>query len=254
MPRRPDAGRAGVHEKHRVVGRQFAQRRGQKFRTDRLDPRAFLDVMLQKLMERVRSRRRCFSRNRLSVLSLNFGEQRGDGRLDVAHQPQIHRGPPPDVFRVPVDLDFLDAVARQKFRERKVGAEQQHQIRIVNGLDRLRRSQAARSSRRRWDCRAPAIASRERSIRPAPSAWPRVAAPRRAHRGSRRRRKSPPYFAASIISASLSRSASAGRNTGGAGIVTRVRGMVRRVRRCDVARQRDHRRTLFDHGGQNRAS
>src|SRR5271156_6922388 len=67
-------------------------------------------------------------------LCVDFGEQRGDGRLDIAAQRQIDGSSPSDVLRVLVDLDLLDLVAGKKFRERKVGAEQQQQIGIVNGL------------------------------------------------------------------------------------------------------------------------
>src|ERR1039458_5432505 len=52
VTRQPDAGRSRVREKQRVVRSQLAERRGQEFRPDRLDPRPFLDIVLQELMER----------------------------------------------------------------------------------------------------------------------------------------------------------------------------------------------------------
>ena len=52
--------------------RKIAERRGQKFRTDGLDPRSFLDIVLQKLVERARLRD-VFVEKRLSVFSWTFG-------------------------------------------------------------------------------------------------------------------------------------------------------------------------------------
>ena len=80
MSRQPDAGRARIREKHRVVGGQFAQRRGQEFRTDRFDARSFLDVVLQKFMERIGLGDVFFEKAGVGLVA-DFGEQRGDGRL-----------------------------------------------------------------------------------------------------------------------------------------------------------------------------
>src|ERR1700733_8434925 len=89
--------------------------------------------MLQKFVERVGFGNVFFEKAAVGLFA-DFGEQRGYGRFDVAHKRQIDRGSPSNVFGVFVDLDFLHSLARKKFRERKVSAEQQQEIRIVNSL------------------------------------------------------------------------------------------------------------------------
>ena len=42
-------------------------------------------------------------------------QQGSDGHLDVADGPQINARPPPDVFGVFVDLDFLHTIAGKEF-------------------------------------------------------------------------------------------------------------------------------------------
>src|ERR1035438_425898 len=67
-------------------------------------------------------------------LVAELGQQRCDGRLYVARQPQINGRAPSDVLGIPVDLDLLNVAVRKKFRKWKISAEQQQQIRVVNGL------------------------------------------------------------------------------------------------------------------------
>ena len=74
-----------------------------------------------------------FEKGAVSLFS-DFRQQRGDGALDVADQRQINRGAAADVLRILVDLDLLNLVAGKKFRKRKVGAEHQQQIGVVNRL------------------------------------------------------------------------------------------------------------------------
>src|ERR1022692_4263619 len=175
--------------------------------------------MLQKFMERVGFGDVFFEKASVGLVA-DFGEQRGDGRLDVAHEPQINGCSPSNVFRVSVDLDFPDVVARKKFRERKVGAEQQHQIRVVN---RLIGSAVAEKPGHSDGMGIVMLQPLLPAKGIATGAFSLAASCSTSSRASRQ--PSPPkivtFFAASIISASLSRSASAGRNTGGAGIVTR---------------------------------
>ena len=70
--------------------------------------------MLQKLMERVGLGDVFFEKAAVALVA-DFGEQRGDGRFDVPCKPEINRCSPSDMFRVPVDLDFLD-ISRNVWR------------------------------------------------------------------------------------------------------------------------------------------
>ncbi len=56
MSCQPYACGAGIGKKHRIVGSDVAQRRSQEFRTNGLDPRPFVDIMLQEIVKRVRLR------------------------------------------------------------------------------------------------------------------------------------------------------------------------------------------------------
>src|SRR5713226_2384028 len=135
MSRHPDACRACVREKHRVVGSELAQHRGQEFRTYRLDPWPFLDIVLQKFVERFRLREMLVEKVAVSLVT-DARKQGGGGRLDVADKAKVNGRPAADVFGVLVDLDFLYTVAGKEFGERKVSAQQQHKIGFVNGAIR----------------------------------------------------------------------------------------------------------------------
>src|ERR1700722_4147057 len=131
MARGPDASGAGVPKEHGVIGGKRAQPSGQEFGTDRLDARSFLDVVLQKLVERVGFGDLLFEEATIALV-VDFAKQRGHGRLDVAYKAEVKGGAAANVFWVLIDLDFLHAVAGQEFRERKIGSEQQQPVRIVN--------------------------------------------------------------------------------------------------------------------------
>jgi len=92
----------------------------------------FGDVVLQEFVERSGFSDMPFEKSAVRFFA-DSREQRGDRRLDITDQRQIDGRAPPDMLRVLVDLNFLDVVAGQKFRERKVGAEHQQQVRLVDG-------------------------------------------------------------------------------------------------------------------------
>ena len=64
---------------------KIAQSRSQEFRTDGLDSRSFLDVMLQEFVEGVGLGEMFFEKAAVRLVA-DSREQRADGRLDVAHQ------------------------------------------------------------------------------------------------------------------------------------------------------------------------
>src|SRR5580704_7046775 len=66
------------------------------------------------------------------VLRSDTLEQCTHGGANIADKPKIHGGAAANVFRILIYLDFLHALARQKFGERKVGAEQQKKISVVD--------------------------------------------------------------------------------------------------------------------------
>jgi hypothetical protein len=124
VPSQPHACRARVGEKQRVVGGKIAQRRGQELRTDGLDLRSFHDVVLQHLVERFRLRD-VLVEKAATCLVTHAAKQGSDRGLNIAHQPKVNVGSPANVLGVLVDLNFLDTIARKKFRKRKVRAQQQ---------------------------------------------------------------------------------------------------------------------------------
>src|SRR5260370_16333257 len=53
VPGGPDAGRAGVHEKHGVGTGKIAESRREKLRPDRLDARSLFDIVTQEFFQLV---------------------------------------------------------------------------------------------------------------------------------------------------------------------------------------------------------
>ena len=86
MTCQPDASRASVCEKECVVGSQLAERCGQEFRPDRFDAGPLLDIVLQEFMERGGLREMLLQETVIALVA-EFGEQCGDGRLDIADEP-----------------------------------------------------------------------------------------------------------------------------------------------------------------------
>jgi len=60
-------------------------------------------------------------------------EQRGNRGFYVAHQPEIHRSAPSNVFWIFVDLHLRHAGAWQEFGKRKIRAQHQEEIRAIDG-------------------------------------------------------------------------------------------------------------------------
>jgi len=114
MPCQPDACRARDSEKQGVVGSKFVERCSQEFRAYGLDAGSLLDVVLKKAVEGFGFRQVLLEEPAVGLVSYPL-QQRGDGRFDVAHKPQINGRPAAEMFGVFVDLDFLHAIAREKF-------------------------------------------------------------------------------------------------------------------------------------------
>src|ERR1700733_8242600 len=87
--------------------------------------------MLQKLVEGFRVLNVLVEKASASFITHAL-QQLSDGRLDVAHEPKINSGPASNVFRIFINLNFLHLIAGEKLRERKVGAEHQHEVGIMN--------------------------------------------------------------------------------------------------------------------------
>src|ERR1700685_3017730 len=121
MPRGPDASSPSVDEEQRVGGGQLTECRRQEFRTDWFDPRPFVDIVPQQLLERSSLGDMLLEETAIALVA-ELGKQGCEGRLYVADEPQIDCGAPSDMFWVDVDLDFLDIASWKKFRKRKVGA------------------------------------------------------------------------------------------------------------------------------------
>ena len=113
---------------------QLAQRGGQEFRADGLDPGPFHDVVLQKLVERFRFRDVFLEKAAVRLVIHQLAASAADGGLDVSDEPEVKGRPAADVLGIFVDLDFLHAVAGQELGEREVGAQEQQEVGPVNGV------------------------------------------------------------------------------------------------------------------------
>ena len=191
-PCQPYAGRARVGEKHRVVGGKFAQRRGQEFRTDGLDPRSLLDVVLQKLVERFRlrddaCRESCRRSCRVTLLS--------KAATVALMSPTSPRS---TAVRRPMCLGFLSIwtfftlIAGKELREGKVRAEQQQEFGVMNGaVGSAVTEQAGHANGIGIVVFQPLLAAERIADRRLESCRP-VRPPHRGHPCSRRRRRSLP--------------------------------------------------------------
>src|ERR1700688_1691394 len=113
MSRQPYDSRSGISEKKRVIRSQIAERFGQEFRTYGFDLRAFINVVLQETVERIRF---CnvFLEEVPVVFLLHAVEQRIYSALDVADKAKINSRAAPDMLRVLVNLNFFHFVAGEK--------------------------------------------------------------------------------------------------------------------------------------------
>src|SRR4051812_30564723 len=109
MSRQPYDRRSSVSEKQRIIRRQVAERLGQEFRPDGLDPRTFIDIVLQKTMERVRFLDVLLEKALVGFL-LHELEQCSYRRLDIADQAKVNTCAAPNMLRVLVNLGFFHFV------------------------------------------------------------------------------------------------------------------------------------------------
>src|ERR1700739_1708552 len=113
MPGQPYNGRSGISKKQRIIGSQIAEYFGQEFRTDRLDPRTFINIMLQEIVESVRFRDAPLEKVPVSFFPHAL-EQHSECGLDVADQSKINIRAAPNMLRVLVNLDFFYFVAGEE--------------------------------------------------------------------------------------------------------------------------------------------
>src|SRR5882762_8178288 len=126
----PDAGRTRVRKKHRVIRSDFAERRGQEFRTYRFCRWSILDIVLELFVEGFRARN--LPRQKLSICLFTHGwKQCTDRRLDIADKTEIQRGTAADVLRVLVNLNLFHAGARKEFGKRKICAQHEQEVGLM---------------------------------------------------------------------------------------------------------------------------